>query len=141
MLDHLVELMEDAHDFSWSGSKAAHAVILSRMEDAKIEWEDTNKMERIRRKNQRLEPSKSTKFQNSFVQQKFTPQQLANAPLCEYFNKSSCRYDEHHETRGVIYRHLCATCFAFNKEADHSAKDCTEFKTKSKNGLNPVLAK
>ena len=49
MLDHLVDLMEDAHDFSWSGSKAAHAVVLTRMENCKLEWEDTAKLERIRR--------------------------------------------------------------------------------------------
>ena len=35
MLDHLIALMEDAHDFSWTGSKAAHTVAITKMEDCK----------------------------------------------------------------------------------------------------------
>ena len=40
MLEHLIPLMEDAHDFSWTGSKAAHAVILTKMEDCKLDWDE-----------------------------------------------------------------------------------------------------
>ena len=39
MLEHLIALVEDAYDFSWVGSKAAHATILTKMEDCKLEWE------------------------------------------------------------------------------------------------------
>ena len=58
MLENLIALMEDAHEFSWTGSKAAHAVILTKMEDCKLEWDDSFKLDRIRRHNQRSDPVK-----------------------------------------------------------------------------------
>ena len=134
MLEHLVDLMEDADDFSWSGSKAAHAVILARMEDCRLEWDERAKLDWIRRKNsQRPEPVKGLTFSKHSQNSKFTQQQLDEAPLCKYYNKSSCKHEDHHETNGTIYRHICATCFAFNKIALHSAKHCPELKKKAKN--------
>ena len=148
MIDHLIDLMEDANDFSWSGAKAAHCVVLTRLENCKIEWEDTSKLERIRRQHAQRPENKVQAISNKSLakfstqnSQKFTPEQLENAPICKFFNRGVCRHHEHHESGGTIYRHICATCFACKKVAYHSAKDCTELKKKSKNFQNPVLTK
>ena len=61
MLDYLSEIMEDAKDFSWQSAKASHAVLLFRMEEGKVEWSETTKIDRIRRAHtQRLPPQNST---------------------------------------------------------------------------------
>ena len=44
MLDYLAELMEDSHDFGWQAAKGSHAVLL-----CKIQWQDTQKIDRLRR--------------------------------------------------------------------------------------------
>ena len=49
MLDNLSEIMEDANNFSWQSAKASHAVLLCRMEEGKVDWSDTSKIDRIRR--------------------------------------------------------------------------------------------
>ena len=49
MLDYLSEIMEDANDFSWQSAKASHVVLLCRMEEGKVDWADTVKIDRIRR--------------------------------------------------------------------------------------------
>ena len=49
MLEYMTDLMEDSHDFGWSAAKASHAVLLCRMEEAKVTWGETNKIDRIRR--------------------------------------------------------------------------------------------
>ena len=49
MLEYLSEIMEDANDFSWQSAKASHAVLLCRMEEGKVEWHETHKLDRIRR--------------------------------------------------------------------------------------------
>ena len=36
MLDYLINLLEDATDFSWASAKASHAVLLCRMEQGEI---------------------------------------------------------------------------------------------------------
>ena len=49
MLDYLTDLMEDSHDFGWQAAKGSHAVLLCRMEDGKITWDETSKIDRVRR--------------------------------------------------------------------------------------------
>ena len=38
VLEYMTDLMEDSHDFAWSAAKASHAVLLCRMEEAKVTW-------------------------------------------------------------------------------------------------------
>ena len=49
MVLYMADLMEDATDFSWQGAKAAHAVMLCEMERGVLTWEDTERIDRIRR--------------------------------------------------------------------------------------------
>ena len=50
MLDYLINLLEDATDFSWASAKASHAVLLCRMEQGEItSWAETEKIDRVRR--------------------------------------------------------------------------------------------
>ena len=44
-----MELMENSHDFGWSAAKGAHAVLLCKMEEGRVHWDDTHKIDRIRR--------------------------------------------------------------------------------------------
>ena len=49
MISYLGDLMEDATDLSWQGVKAAHAVLLCEMERGSLRWEDTERIDRVRR--------------------------------------------------------------------------------------------
>ena len=50
MLDYVIDLLDDATDFSWASAKASHAVLLCRMEQGEIKsWSETEKIERVRR--------------------------------------------------------------------------------------------
>ena len=44
MLDYVIDLLDDATDFSWASAKASHAVLLCRMEQGEIKsWSETEK--------------------------------------------------------------------------------------------------
>ena len=45
----MADLMEDCTDFTWSGAKAAHAGLCCEFERGTITWNDTAKIDRIRR--------------------------------------------------------------------------------------------
>ena len=47
MLDYMSDLMEDSHDFGWQAAKGCHAVLLDKMEEGKVVWGDTNKIDRM----------------------------------------------------------------------------------------------
>ena len=49
MVTYMGDLMEDATDFSWQSAKAAHVVMLCEMERGVFTWEDTERIDRIRR--------------------------------------------------------------------------------------------
>ena len=49
MLDYLTEIMQDSHDFSWNSAKGVHTVLLCQMEEGHIRWDETQKLDRIRR--------------------------------------------------------------------------------------------
>ena len=122
MLDYLAELMEDSHDFGWQSAKGSHAVLLCRMEDNKIQWQDTQKIDRLRRVHaQRMAPTPQTK------------RITAKGPLvCKFYQRGSCMQKGDHENNGQMYLHVCQHCYAQGKSYPHSGKDC---KNKSKNDL------
>ena len=49
MLEYLSEIMEDSHDFGRGAAKGAHAVLLCKMEEGRLNWQETTKIDRIRR--------------------------------------------------------------------------------------------
>ena len=49
MITYMGDLMEDATDFAWQGANAAHAVLLCEIERGVVSWQDTDRIDRIRR--------------------------------------------------------------------------------------------
>lgn len=58
----------------------------------------------------------------------------ARTMICQFFNQGSCMHQATHETKGVIYKHVCNYCFTKNgKSFPHSEMEC---QNKSKNTKN-----
>ena len=131
MLDYLVNLLEDATDFSWAAAKASHAVLLCRMEQGEVkDWTEVEKIDRIRQAHAQrhvgsgMGSNPKGQDRSQAGPAKFTP--------CIYYNKNACSQNRTHETKGVLYRHICSACWAAdNKAYGHSQVDCR--RTRSKN--------
>ena len=71
MLSYVADLMEDCHDFGWQSASGAHAVVLCHMEENKVNWEETNKHDCVRRvhaqRNQNLNISLGRKFKSKDI--------------------------------------------------------------------------
>ena len=131
MLDYLIPLLDDSNDFSWSSAKACHAVLLYRMEQGEIkDYAQTDLIDRIRRAHaQRHVPSTQNFSKNVTKRNK-----NARTMICQFFNQGSCMHQATHETKGVVYKHVCNHCFTKNgKSFPHAEIDC---KTKSRNTKN-----
>ena len=131
MLDYLISLLDDSNDFSWSSAKACHAVLLCRMEQGEVkDYTQTDLIDRIRRAHaQRHTPSTQHFAKNATKRDK-----TARTMICQFFNQGSCMHQATHETKGVIYKHVCNFCFTKNgKSFPHSEIEC---KNKSKNTKN-----
>ena len=119
MIEYMCDLMEDAQDFSWASAKASHAVLLCRMEEGRLEWEQTAKIDRIRRAN-------AQKMTGNGVQYNQNPKDKGMP--CRYYQSGSCSHSRDHTTGGRRYRHVCVNCMG-----PHPSKDCKNQKGKSKN--------
>ena len=49
MMDYMTDIKEDAQDFGWLFAKGVHALILFRMEEGKVNWLMSDKLDRFRR--------------------------------------------------------------------------------------------
>ena len=129
MLEYLTEIMEDANDFGWQSAKASHAVLLCRMEDGKIDWSETQKIDRIRRAHAQRGVTQSQGGQNS----KSIKLDSKPAMACRFYQKGLCHNQRDHETGGTFYKHVCANCFSMGRENRHMSKDCKVSSRNSKN--------
>ena len=126
MLEYMSELMEDAQDFGWSSAKGAHAVLLCRMEEGKVTWKMTEKIDRIRRAHAQKVVNTSSKKSSSDQQ----------GMPCKFFQTPKCPHKGDHHTSGQFYRHICSFCSTLGKRLPHPLKDCRNSKrsvTDSKN--------
>ena len=119
MLEHRSEIMEDSRDFGWGAAKGAHAVLLCKMEEGRINWAETNKIDRIRRAHAHKVQNPSSRTQNT----KCTSAKDQPTP-CKFFQKSGCSHKSDHETNGHMYLHVCSQCFVNGKKFPRALKDC-----------------
>ena len=127
MLEYLADLMEDAHDFSWASAKGSYAVLLCKMEEGKLQWSDTLKIDRIRRAHaQRFTQQNHTENSEKKTDSK--------GMLCKFYQKGTCQHKMDHESGSNFYKHICSVCASQGKEYRHAAKDCRVSHSKNESG-------
>ena len=131
MLDYLIQLLEDANDFSWDVAKASHAVLLCRMEQGDVQnYMQDDKIDRIRRAKAQRHMGGSSSNQNS----KFQNQKPTRVTPCLYFNKGSCTHTKSDDTKVILYKHICATCYTTSgRTFPHPETEC---RNKTKRNLS-----
>ena len=121
MLDYMTEIMEDAQDFGWASAKGAHALLLCRMEECKVNWHMTEKIDRIRR-------AHAQKVVTNASSQGKKTQSNAQSTPCKFFQMGKCSHTSDHVTNGHSYKHICNYCFGVGKRFPHHQKDCRNAK-------------
>ena len=90
MLDFVIDLLDDATDFSWASAKASHAVLLCRMEQGKIKnWSETEKIDRVHRAHAQRHGTAQ-----SAVQKSQDKPSSGKVTTCVFYNKGSCTHKQ-----------------------------------------------
>ena len=96
------------------------------MEEGKLDWSETSKIDRIRHAHaQRLPPPQNVSISK--------PKSDLKTMVCRFYQRGICQKDKDHETGHIFYKHVCATCFSTGKEYRHMAKDCRVSSKPAKN--------
>ena len=126
IIQYMGKLMEDATYFSWHGAKAAHAVLLCEFETRGINWEDTARIDRIRR----AHAQKHVNGGRFWVK----TDKLQKPWFCKQFQGGSCSHNKDHKVNGKVHKHLCAFCLSQGRFLGYPEKDCIfSKKTSAKN--------
>ena len=126
MLDYLIALLDDSNDFSWSAAKSSHAVLLCCMEQGEIEiFSCTDQIDRVRRAHAQRHVVGAQNFEKNFSKKT----KAVKSMPCQYFNAGSCLHAQTHETKGVLYKHMCSACLTKNgKNFPHPEVECRKNK-------------
>ena len=120
MLDYLTSLFDDANDFSWDAANASHMVLLCRMEQGEIKsYTEVENIDRVRRANAQRHSYPTANVQNF----KTFSQKFGKTMPFIFYNQGTCNQPKTHETKGIVYRHICAMCFTNGKAFNHAKVD------------------
>ena len=127
MVAYMSDLMEDTTDFSWQGAKAAHAVMLCEMERGVLSWENSDRINRIRRAHaqKHIAGNKSSWHKSNNVSRK--------PWFCKSYQSGNCTHSRDHESNGKMHKHICAYCLSMGKQLGHPEKECNQKKSVTKN--------
>ena len=125
MISCMADLMEDATDFSWKGAKAAHAVLCCELERGTVSWDDSARIDRIRRAHAQKQTGQRSRS--------WGKSEVASRPwFCKYFQNGTYIHNKDHEVGGRLHRHICSVCLQQGKVLNHTQKDCSFVKKQAK---------
>ena len=136
MLNCLIDLLDDAQDFSWTVAKASHAVLLCRMEQGEVSgYDQVDRIDRIKRANAQKHVVGNTQLLAGSNNAKKNTVRSSRTIPCQFFNQGTCSHSATHETKGMLYKHVCSFCFtSANKTFPHTESECrNKKKNASKN--------
>ena len=117
MVEYLTELLQDACDYSWDAAKGAHSVLLHRIQDGVVAWDNLKDVNKIRK---RYAHTASSQYGAGSEKSKGT-----KVVPCFKYNKGTCTRGTDHEWQNMLLKHICQHCFStFNKYEAHAKKDC-----------------
>ena len=103
MVSYLSDLMEDATDFTWQGTKAAHAVLMCEIEGGSLQWKDTDRIDRIRR----IHAQKHAPARENWARPSDRQPSGKKAWFCKNFQQVHTR---DHEFNGKTQKPICDYC-------------------------------
>ena len=96
MLEYLSDLMEDLHDFGWPAAKGCHSVLSVQMEQGKVEWSNTQQIDRIRGVHAQRSGVGNSNFSRKIGRDR--------KPVpCKFYQKLTCGQKQEHENLGLRY--------------------------------------
>ena len=117
MLDYMTDIMEDAQDFGWPSAKGAHALILCRMEEGKVNWLMSDKLDRLRRAH--AQKIMTNPINPQGTKGKMEPQGMP----CKFFQTGKYPHKSDYTTNSQLYKHICTYCSSLGKRFLHPLKD------------------
>ena len=90
------------------------------MEGDRLNWGDTDNIDRIHRAHAQRHITPQNSATRSFGK-KSKSVGTKNGLICKYFQEGTCKFQSSHRSAGQFYRHVCEVC-----EGAHASKSCSQ---------------
>ena len=102
----------------------AHAILLTNIEIDRLNWSETDKIDRIQRAHAQRHIADVQNSATCSVVKKVKNTGARNGLSCKYFQDGTCKFTSHHRTACQYYSHVCEHC-----DGLHASKTCTHKST------------
>ena len=114
MLDYPISLLNVANDFSWDPLKTGHPVLLCGIEQGEIaSYQEIDKIDMVRRANAQSHMTVTQNNVLNLADKKFASK-TTKSMNCQSYNQGSCVHSKSHDAKGMLYKHICTSCFCYN---------------------------
>ena len=147
MLAYLASLLQDVCDYSFPAGRGAHALVLSFMEEGRLDWLDLSAVQKVRESysyrahaagshdSVAVHSTAGVRVSSSAAGK--TDRGTARRRPCRNYNSGSCRQESSHLTNGFLYEHFCSFCATKGLKKKHSEQNCHS-KNKSEGKANSI---
>ena len=122
MISFVSQIHRDMIDFGYQTILCITSVILTALEENRIEWTDSDDINAMRK--QYILNSVSVNSQRSAVVQPVKRKPNSSATPCSSYNLGKCTLSNDHMSNGVVVAHICAFCFSSGSRNYHPEKAC-----------------
>ena len=97
-----------------------------RMEQSEVvSYQEIDKIDSIRRANAQRHIPQNQHSSYPLNNVRKNVNKLTKSMPCQYFNQGSCVHQKSHDTKGTLYKHICAACIgSHGKTYPHPEIDC-----------------
>ena len=147
MLAYLAALLQDVCDYSFPAGRGAHALVLSYMEEGRLNWLDLSAIQKVRESysyrahaagsHDSVAAHSAAGVRVSSNAAGKTDRGTARRRPCRNYNLGSCKRESSHLTNGFLYEHYCSFCATKGLKLKHSEHNCRT-KNKSEGKANSI---
>ena len=113
MIEYLTELFQNVCDHSWQAAKGAHLVVMTKMEEGLITWNDLKKVNKVRKTYVNSNNSShSSQGDNSNSNHNKKGNRKPSSVPCKDYNDGRCSRTGDHDQGLITHKHVCAYCLS-----------------------------
>ena len=133
MIKYVIDLLQDAIDFSWPAAKGAHYVLVHRLGEGSANWQDLKSVNEVRERY-----AKSSDSRNDSGKKFETIHDKNRAQMtvpCYKYQRNACPENHDHPHKNLLLSHICQNCFNNHNTLErHQKRNCPRFQAnRSKN--------
>ena len=136
MIEYLTELFQNVCDHSWQAAKGAHLVVMTKMEEGLITWNDLKKVNKVRKTYVNSNStSHSSQGESSNSSHNKKGNRKPSSVPCKDYNDGRCSRMGDHEQGLITHKHVCAYCmYTFSRLYNHPETQCNNKRRKNGHG-------